>query len=204
LRDTGLLSGAMVANQTGWVAVETIRPGDLVLTFDHGMQRVLEARNIRVRRTTTGGAKAFTMFLPKGAIGNRSDLQVMPMQEVIFESDKAESLYGDPFVLMPALMLEGYNGICKRPIEAEISVSVLVFASEEIVHTNGGMLTLAPCQISSEAMGFARPAPEAIYPRLSISQIRRLADWRKFTVSKAAFGPQTLDEICQKLEQQLC
>jgi hypothetical protein len=206
LRETGLLAGAMVANQRGWAAVETIRPGDMVLTFDHGMQCVLETRSLQVQRPLRQGAKAFSMFVPKGAIGNRSDLQVMPLQEVIFESDKAETLYGDPFVLMPALMLDGYNGICKRPIEDGVSMTVLVFASEQIVHTNGGMLALAPRQITAPA----RRDHSESYPRLNLAQLRMLTDWHKRPPApqpvgaNALFGSQSLDEICQRLERQIC
>jgi hypothetical protein len=185
VRDIGLLAGALVANQSGWAAVETIRPGDLVLTFDHGMQPVLETRNIQLRRPAMPGGTSFTMFFPKGAIGNRADVQVMPMQEVIFESDKAESLYGDPFVLMPALMLEGYNGICRQEIADEICVTVLVFAAEEIVHTNGGMLTLAPHNRHADAVGKEQSALGLVYPRLNMAQIRLLADWRAADRSSA-------------------
>jgi hypothetical protein len=210
LRETGLMAGAMVANENGWAAVETIRPGDMVLTFDHGMQCVLETRSLQAQRPLRQGTKAFSMFVPKGAIGNRSDLQVMPMQEVIFESDTAETLYGDPFVLIPALMLDGYNGICKRPIEEGVCTTVLVFATEQIVHTNGGMLALAPRQITAQAEQQRRRDRRENYPRLSLAQLRMLTDWHKRPTasqpdaSNALFGSQTLDEICQRLERQFC
>ena len=40
----GLMAGTRVASNLGWRAVEALAPGDLVLTFDNGMQPIAEVR----------------------------------------------------------------------------------------------------------------------------------------------------------------
>ena len=40
----GLMAGTRVASNLGWRAIEALAVGDMVLTFDHGMQAITEVR----------------------------------------------------------------------------------------------------------------------------------------------------------------
>ena len=204
LREKGLLSGTLVANPNGWVSVDTIAPGDMVLTFDNGMQRVAAKHHVTLERGAIPLNKAFTMFVPKGALGNRKDMRVLPMQELIVESDRAETLFGDPFVLMPAYLLEGYRGIHKQSFDDDLQVFVLLFETEQIVHTNGGLLALG--QMLAIALSDAphQLHADAAYPRLTQNEMMLVAEWRNDApTAYPAFAAQSIEETWADLNTKL-
>lgn len=201
LREKGLLSGTLVANQNGWVSVDTIAPGDMVLTFDNGMQRVAAKHTVTLKRAVVRLREAITMFVPNGALGNRKDMNILPMQELIVESDRAEALFGDPFVLMPAYLLEGYKGIHKQNFDEDLQVFSLLFETEQIVHTNGGLLALGQ-MLDDGQTGLLRD--KAAYPRLTQSEMLMLAEWRaKAPAAHPAFAAQSIDETWADLNTKL-
>lgn len=144
----GLVAGTKVATPMGWRVVEAIAVGDKVLTFDGGLQEVTGVR----RQIVWSGANRSTpenwpLHIPAGALGNRGDMTLMAAQAVMVESDTAETLYGDPFAVIPALALEGYRGITRMAPEPRIETVELVFARDEIVFANIGALFLCPAQV---------------------------------------------------------
>jgi hypothetical protein len=143
LREVGLLNGTLLATNTGWCPIERVQANDPVLTFDNGMQNVVQNRAIIIRKTQIPAAKAFTMFVPAGALGNQRDMSILPMQEVVLESDIAEEMFGNAFVLAPCALLDGYKGITRHPILTDLSLHMLTFKAEEIVQAEGEVLMLA-------------------------------------------------------------
>ena len=186
IREDGLLPGTLVDTENGWRPVESIRPGDMVMTFDHGRRPVVANRSVTLHHDTLPDRKAFVMFVPKSVLGNRSDLLLMPMQEVIIESDTADALYGDPFVLMPSLLLSGYRGIRKRAVRSDITLSMLSFEQEEVLLTQGDMLTLAHADSSLSPLTEALPQPQETFLRLPPAELRDLIDWN---AAQGAPGP---------------
>lgn len=137
---SGMVSGTRVANQHGWCNVDTIVPGDKVLTFDGGMQIV---RSINLTRGSQLG-EGWLLKVPAHALGNRDVVYLLPMQNVMIESDMAEETFGDPFVLIPAAALEGQRGIERIIPDAGLNIVTLEFEQDEVVFANIGALFHCP------------------------------------------------------------
>jgi len=141
----GMLYETLIATPTGWRPVEALVPGDLVLTFDHGLQPVIELRrSVLWSSDAATPRQAWPVQVPAGTIGNRSDLVLLPEQAVMIEDDAAETMFGDPFALIPAAMLDGYRGCTRVKPERRVEVAGLVFEREQIVYANGSALLHAP------------------------------------------------------------
>jgi len=141
----GLVRGTHIASNLGWRAVEAIAPGDLIMTFDHGMQVVVE-----VRRTVLSFSAASSpehmlpVIVPAGALGNHNTVRLLPEQGVMVESDVAADTYGDPFAVMPAGALVGFRGIHRDMSSADIEIFTLFFAKPEVIYVEGGALAYCP------------------------------------------------------------
>lgn len=176
LREDGLLERTLVNSARGWVPVEAIAPGDLVMTFDAGPQPVTKVLRATIARAGLPQTKAFVMQVPAGVLGNDTEITLMPNQEVIVESDEAEVLHGDPFVLIPAMMLEGYQGIRRRDFKRDLSLYMMVFAREQIVPVAGGALVACRAQADFSPFGAAaRSRREGPIARLPGDELERLA-----------------------------
>lgn len=176
LREDGLLERTMVNTTRGWVPVEAIAPGDLVVTFDTEPQPVAKVLRTTITRAGLPQSKAFVMTVPAGVLGNDTELMLMPNQEVIVESDEAEAAHGDPFVLFPALMLEGYQGIHRTEFTRDLTLYMLIFAQEQIVTMAGGALAACRAQADFSPFGAAaRSRREAALVRLPSDELARLA-----------------------------
>lgn len=173
-RTTGMIAGTKVATHAGWTAVETIREGQQVLTFDGGLQTV-----IAVTRHTLmadhGDISSWPMVVPAGALGNREDMMILPHQSVMIESDTAEDLTGDPFALIAATALNGYRGITQARPSDWVEVIQLHFAQDEIVFANIGALFLS--RAKADLMSDAAPSDYAV---LSMDQAEDLVDCLMF------------------------
>jgi hypothetical protein len=139
----GIVAGTKVATAMGWRAVDALTEGDLVLTFDHGLQPLKSAT--RTRQTCQWAApQDWPLLVPAGALGNTEDGVVLPGQAVMIESDLAEGMTGDPFVLVPAGVLDGVCGIEAVLPDGGFEVVVLTFARDEVVFTKPGLLCHCP------------------------------------------------------------
>ncbi len=179
LREVGLLSGTMVATDTGWCPIERVLAQDRVLTFDNGIQPVVQNRSLVIRRTQIPAQKAFQMFIPRGVLGNQADMTILPMQEVVFESDLAEKMFGNAFVLTPSILLDGYNGITKHPILTDISLHMLTFKAEQIVQADGDLLLLAQSEGCFSPFAETVVSDQNLYPRLTHAQLLKLIEAEK-------------------------
>ena len=176
LREDGLLPGTRVATQDGWTPVERLTVGDRVLTFDNGLQPITRVKRLSIARKKIPAFKAFTMTIPPGVLGNRQQLSLLPCQEVVVESDLAEAEYEEPFVIIQALWLDGYRGIHRKPLTADLDVRLLTFAAEQSIYVAG--TALATCRLDADfsPLSAAAISGDAIYPRLTHAQLRRIAD----------------------------
>lgn len=176
LREDGLLPDTLIATHTGWRPVHGIAPGDMIMTFDNGMQPVVQNHSLSLPLSSLPPHKRFVMDVPAGALGNRNPMQLLPCQEVIIESDMAEDHFGDPFVLIQALMLEGFNGVHRQPIAEDLTIHMLTFAQEQVIHCSGAALVSARTESDFSPLWSAAMAALPGQPRLSFSQLRRVAD----------------------------
>ncbi len=202
LRENGFLAETLIATDQGWRQAGVIMPGDVVMTFDHGHQRVTDVQTVKIDPRVIPDRKAMLMSVPKGALGNRRPMRILPMQEVIVEIDAAEELYGDPFVVIPAHMLEGYQGITKTAFDQPITVVMLGFEREQILHSNGGLLAVSNTASELSPLKSAEETGEERYHRLSQIQLRRLIGTGP-KPEYAAFVESTIDDTYAALESRL-
>ncbi len=141
----GLIAGTKVATATGWRPVEAIAEGDLVLTFDRGLQPV---RSITCGQNWEADsicpASLWPLHVPAGALGNQNPMTLLAEQSVMIESDSGDTLFGDPFQLVSAADLEGLRGIERRMPRGEHQVIQLQFDNDEVVFANVGALVFCP------------------------------------------------------------
>jgi hypothetical protein len=141
IQTNGFCAGTKVATNLGWCRIESLQQGDLVLTFDDGLQHIT-----RIERTVIGEDQLglamlhWPLRIPKGALGNQDEMTLMPEQSVMVESDLGEAMFGDPFTLVPACALIGYKGIERIKPHSAVEVLSIHFDSEQIVFANVGAL----------------------------------------------------------------
>jgi len=156
----GILAGTLVETATGWRGVETLRMGDLVQSLDGGLARVL-AVDRRTLRPDMGQA---VVAVPGGAFDACSDLQLLPGQHLLVDTLGDAALPDDAFALIPALALEGRMGCTRRYALREIEVITPMFATEEIVWANSGLLIHCP----GIADGAGHRPESDFFPRLDV------------------------------------
>lgn len=142
---TGLVAGTMVATAMGWRLVEAIAKGDMVLTFDRGLQPVRAlTRGVHWDRTTPCPNLLWPLKVPAGALGNQDAMTLLPEQCVMVESDTAEMLFGDPFTLLNGADLAGFRAIKPAAPDCVLDVIQLHFDDDEVVFANAGALVFCP------------------------------------------------------------
>ena len=171
--DAGLVEGTMIATEHGWTAVENLRPGDRVVTFDNGLQPLRRLNKSTLWTAQTGAPRAtWPLSVPARALGNRSDMLLMPHQAVLIESDQAAEMFGDPFMLVSASVLEGYHGIDRVPPQRQIVLIAMEFDGDEVVYANGTVLVhcAAPRLTAEQARGAVNRPQPGDYRRLTDHQ----------------------------------
>ena len=174
----GLPATTLIATGQGWVVAADLRPGDRIVTFDNGLQRLraVGAGQLRIAPPDLPRS-ACPLRVPAGALGNRRALTLLPGQSVLIDSDAAEALYGDPFALVPAGALDGWRGIARVEPAAEVEVVFLEFDGEEIVYAEGMALIHCPRRnplIVAAPDGLIAAASAGHYRALPLAQGRAL------------------------------
>lgn len=141
----GLVAGTRVATERGWRAVESLRVGDRVLSFDRGFQPLVDVQRDRVtmaERRRPGAQRP--VRVPPGALGNTMPVWLMPDQGLLLESEAAQAMLGEAFVVVPARALSGQRRIAEAEVGPELESVTLVFPQEEAIYVEGGLLALCP------------------------------------------------------------
>lgn len=179
LAEHGLMIGTRVASNLGWRSVEALRPGDQVLTFDHGMQTVTDIRRTMLFADATSvPAHLMPVTVPAGTLGNRNPMYLLPEQGVLVESDAAIDAYGDPFAIVPAAALAGFRGIHRAQTPAQIEIITIGFAQPQVIYVDGGALLFCP-QTRMELADMLDPA-SAAYAMLSMDEAETLVDCMEY------------------------
>ncbi len=185
----GLVTGTRLATAMGWRPVEALAVGDKVLTFDAGLQPVTGITRLSLWSGPAPCPKRFwPVSVPAGALGNREALHIPPYQPIMLESDAAEEVFGDPFVLVPAVALDGCRGITRTPPNGPVEVVILTFAEDQVIFSDSGALFFAP---SSQDL-LARAAGEdgdSVYSVLSVDMARALLHQFQADFSSACIAP---------------
>ncbi|UXX82199.1 Hint domain-containing protein [Roseovarius pelagicus] len=126
------VAGTMIETPDGPVAVETLAPGDLVMTRDEGAQPL---RWIGERRVEAKGNFA-PIFIAAGTFGNHGDLFLSPLHRVLIRDALAELLFGDTEVLVAARDLVNDHSV--RQIEGGLVDYVhILFDRHQVVFSEG-------------------------------------------------------------------
>lgn len=160
---TGLVAGTLLETSSGWRAVETLTAGDCVQTLDGGLARILRLD----RRSLPTTQDAPLLILQGGTHDACSDLMLLPGQHLLIDTLDDEISMGAPFALLPALALSGPMVRRHRPTAA-IDIITPLFADEEIIYANSGVLMHCP----SIADGAGRYPEDSFFPRLDIITAR--------------------------------
>ncbi|PQO22563.1 hypothetical protein C2I36_12455 [Rhodobacteraceae bacterium WD3A24] len=164
----GVVAGSHLATTMGWRPVEVLCAGDRVLTFDNGLQPISAVRRAALAPSAETPPWLRPLIAPAGALGNRDRLILLSEQAVIVESDHAEAACGEPFVLVPAGMLEGWRGIARAAASEPLDVVTLEFEDEQIVYANGwGLLHCPRSETARVVTLHPRGQPGAAYRRMS-------------------------------------
>jgi hypothetical protein len=140
-----MMAGTRVASNLGWRSIEALAVGDMVLTFDNGMQEIIQIRRMTFWTDAPKTARAqWPVIVPVGALDNREELTLLADQGVLVESDAASDLYGDPFAIVPAHALEGLRGIYRAAPEQQVELIAIYFAEEQVIYAEGGALVHCP------------------------------------------------------------
>jgi hypothetical protein len=126
------VAGTMIETESGPVAVETLRPGQLVKTRDHGMQPL---RWIG-RRTVQASGDFAPVRIEAGAFGAHDALMVSPQHRILIRDALAELLFEEAEVLVAAKHL--VDGEKVRVLEGEsVEYVHILFDSHEVVYSAG-------------------------------------------------------------------
>jgi hypothetical protein len=146
----GMMAGTVVASNLGWRAIEALAVGDMVLTFDTGMQEIVEIRRMTFWTDAPDTPSAdWPVIVPVGALDNRQELTLLADQGVLVESDAASDMYGDPFAVVPALALDGFRGIYRCAPQQQVELIAVYFAEDQVIYAEGGALVHCPANTTA-------------------------------------------------------
>lgn len=172
----GIVAGTRIATGLGWRRVETLRPGDSVLTLEAGYQTVETL--FRARLKDADLPRTFwPVCVPARALDCRESLILLPDQRVLIECDQAEDLFGDALALVPAAALEGWRGIARVPHPGGAEAVTLGFAVPQVVYASRAVLLACPGQdgpADTTADLLAEEPPRLADTALTFNQARHL------------------------------
>ncbi|MFQ6549490.1 Hint domain-containing protein [Aestuariibius sp. 2305UL40-4] len=167
-----LTPGTRMSVDHGEVAVEYLRPGDLLRTKDNGLK---EIRWIGERTIETGELTAaphlYPISIAAGALGlDGPDQQIIvsPGQAVLYASPQVELVLGTNEALVRSEDLLGVPGVDRYEVAA-VTYFFLMFDAHEIIRANGlWMESFQPdLRCLEEESGELFEGLFAVFPRLA-------------------------------------
>jgi hypothetical protein len=134
-------AGTLIATPGGDRPVETLRPGDPVLTHDRGAQPLAWTGRRRLSPADLGANPALCpVRVAAGALGNglpRRDLTVSPHHRMLVTGPAVQRLFSHPDILVPAKTLVGLPGITRLPPAGGADYVHILFDRHAIVLSEG-------------------------------------------------------------------
>lgn len=124
--------GTRIATATGDRCVEQLQVGDLVLTRDNGLQPL----SWLAHRTVTATGAFAPVVLPSGVLGNTRNLILSPQHRVVVSGARAELLFGEIEVMVPAIHLAEL-GIGYRKPGGKVTYYHLMFDLHQVIYSEG-------------------------------------------------------------------
>jgi Ca2+-binding RTX toxin-like protein len=152
--------GTLIATPKGEMPVESLRPGDKVVTRDNGIQEIrwvgekpLTGQDLRLN------SHLQPVFIKRGALGNglpEQDMMVSPNHRLLVANDRTQLYFDEHEVLVAAKHLVGTKGV--HAVEA-IGVTYIhfMFDRHEVVLSNGAWTeSFQPGDYTLKGMGNAQ------------------------------------------------
>lgn len=132
--------GSLIETARGARPVESLRPGDLVMTRDRGLQPI---RWVGTRRFTPAELQADPSLHPilfsKGALGANlpaRDMMVSRQHAMLVKGPRAELYFGEDEVLVRAVHMADQHGIVQAMV-TEVTYIHLMFDHHEVIMADG-------------------------------------------------------------------
>lgn len=129
------VAGTRIRTPAGEVAVEDLRPGDMVLTRDEGAQPLRWAG----RRTVTAEGDFAPIRIAADTFGRHNEIRLSPLHRVLVRDALAELLFGESEVLVAARDLVNDRSVRRMP-GGEVTYVHLMFDRHQVIWS-GGLLT---------------------------------------------------------------
>ncbi|WP_428515550.1 Hint domain-containing protein [Roseovarius sp.] len=125
--------GTMILTSHGDRPIETLQPGDLVVTRDQGLRPI---RWIG-KRTVQGHGRFAPIRVGAAALDpTRKGLLVSPQHRILYTGYRAELLFGESEVLVPATHLVDGREVLRQPCD-EVTYIHLMFDHHEVIYAEG-------------------------------------------------------------------
>lgn len=125
-------AGTLIDTASGERPIELVRPGDLVMTRDNGLQPVRWVGS----KTVRGHGRLAPVQIAAGAYGARREVLVSPQHRILISGWQVELLFGEEEVLVPAKSLIDGKQVRWAPLDIVRFVHIL-FDTHQIVSTGG-------------------------------------------------------------------
>lgn len=171
----------LILTPGGEVRADRLRPGDLVMTRDHGPQplRWVGGRSVPAE-ALAANPRLRPVRITAGALGPgcpARDLLVSRQHRILLASRIARRMFGVSEILVPAIRLTGLDGVSVVTADAPVTYIHLLFDHHEVVLAQGAM---------SESLLTGAEAVRALAPDQQ-RELRALLPLRRFgTGAKAA------------------
>lgn len=165
------VAGTLIDTAHGRKPVETLCAGDLVLTRDHGYMPLVWAGRRKIEADEISAQPEFApVLLRAGSLGvnlPECDTRVSPAHRVLICGPRAELLFGEKEVLVPAGLLVGQPGIERDA--TDVTYVHIMFESHQIVLGDGMWSeSFQPADHSLDGLGAAqREEVLALFPALA-------------------------------------
>lgn len=137
------LAGTLIATKRGEVAVEDLRPGDMVVVRDGGLAPIRWIGSLQADARGDRFERNAPICIPRGSMGRNMparDLYVSPNHRIWMRDASFEMFFAEREVLIPAKHLVGWKGIKQVSYVPEPEYFHILFDTHQIILSDG-MLT---------------------------------------------------------------
>ncbi|WP_019955698.1 Hint domain-containing protein [Yoonia vestfoldensis] len=171
-------AGTLIVTPDNLRRVETLRPGELVTTLDHGAKPLRWTGQVTI--DVADCPALCPIRIKAGALGNNQpaeDLLVSPQHRILVRSKVAQRMFDAAEVLVAAKQLRGLDGIEQVADAGVVTYVHLLFDQHEIVISNGALTE--SLFTGAEALKAVSPAARAeimaLFPELADDGHRAIA-----------------------------
>lgn len=163
--------GTRIATDRGDVPVEYLRPGDLVVTRDNGLQPLRWVGRRDLDKDDLQANPALQpILIRKGTLAPCQpvrDMQVSPQHRMLVANAFAEMLFGEEEVLVAAVHMLGLPGVARQAAQAVSYIHIMCDAHQIILADGAWSESFQPAGRMVQAMPSAQQAELlALFPDL--------------------------------------